>query len=103
MADSNLMRKWANALESGKYKQSKNNGYCKVSKSGKITQHCCLAVLDDIVGGETLVARNDETGKTNGTKGGLTKKQREKFIILNDNEGMNFKNIAKVIRADIIV
>lgn len=47
---------WVTALKSGKYKQVQKmyQEYEDDSRTSKVTGHCCLAVLDDVV---------DSTGK----------------------------------------
>jgi hypothetical protein len=92
------------ALRSGKYKQARNE-YCQIStntKGTKVTHHCCLAVLDSVIGGPDAVKHSNTRDKTFGRFGGLTATQRRKFAKLNDDTEANFKLIADIVENKIM-
>lgn len=86
------IKKWAEALESGKYKQC--TGRLKDGDS-----YCCLGVLCEINGVD--MDKSPVVSIYSNFIGNILPPERyKKYYNLNDAKGLNFKEIAKVIRED---
>lgn len=110
-----IMEKWITALKSGEYKQTKF--YLKAAKSKKSYGYCCLGVLCDLAikDGVNIKVQKERDESNNfryvfdsesGTLPTSVKKWADFYDYdfiktlteMNDNEGMNFRQIASVIR-----
>jgi hypothetical protein len=116
-----LAKNWAEALESGKYKQT--DSVLAIKDSGRTT-YCCLGVLCRVAQKmpefkrfkgllEKSVKSEDTSSLTEidispapGRRNyrsfrneiGMSSAQEKKFISLNDDKNASFKEIAKVVR-----
>lgn len=110
-----LVEKWVEALESGKYRQA-NGTLCEVDKHGRYS-YCCLGVGarvcglkkikgDVLIYGEyhdnPLLNAENQPYKEVASLLGVTAKRQDTLTKLNDEVGIDFKNIAKWIRKNIL-
>jgi len=97
-----LAKKWAEALESGKYEQTRNYLKC----NGK---YCCLGVLFDVVfpeetQGQYLIQWDDKIYLKNSkadevhTKFEMNNDEMREFADANDVKKLDFVEIAKLVR-----
>lgn len=125
MANTENITKWAEALESGEYEQGFNHlTIVELNIAGETvkTSHCCLGVACQVAiknGVEITVTQGEGDGETllfyDGESGTLPHKVKEWLGLdedhgnnpylgtgsateLNDNEGLNFKQIATQVR-----
>lgn len=92
------IRKWVNALRSGKYKQGK--AVLKFTHSTGSKSFCCLGVLEDLCirkglrpsRSRTFLHGTGWTGKL-----GLNRKVQGELTEMNDIDGKSFKQIATFI------
>ena len=76
MVNWNAVKKWRDALRSGKYKQTKN--YLKTTEG-----HCCLGVLCEIQGLKGKKLKNQTGYEFNGCSGTLPVKVAKKIGFVN--------------------
>lgn len=102
-----IKEKWAIALESGDYVQGNSELRMSFSpdndEENVETHHCCLGVLADIVDPEGWSGdlwHNDgvEFNLSNLDRVGLSPELQTVFITLNDDVGLDFEQIAQVVR-----
>jgi hypothetical protein len=116
MKDRELRGKWMRALRSGKYKQGSSQLVYPTDTGGY--QYCCLGVLASILGAEVKGIR-DHNGHIDyymvhgGSKAlemlgpkmtklsGLNDATQKKLATLNDDECLNFNQIADFIRDEL--
>lgn len=110
--DAELKAKWAEALESGKYKQGDGNLIYRARRDERA--FCCLGVLCDIAG--TQWNEIDDAGTLDGIdvrdekssflskaaldKFGLDNRTQKMLAKMND-EGASFRQIASFIKANL--
>jgi hypothetical protein len=103
------LRKWVEALESGRYKQTRES----LHKIG----YCCLGVWCEIreggewvrtlsrsrdftyeLDGETVLLEDAELDGVLRGELGITEEEETDYVVLNDTDRANFKRIAQEIR-----
>lgn len=105
-----IRKKWVKALKSGKYQQGKE------SLRSRTNKFCCLGVLCDLAVREGVVKWKKRQGEFSIKKessylpdevkawAGLDSNQpsvtKGSLIQLNDDDGLSFKEIAKLIKKD---
>lgn len=101
MKKKGLKARWMAALTGGKYKQGK--GQLKVEqKNGKSALYCCLGVLCDI---SPAVAKRNTCGVVLESVAfdyvGISRKEMNQLVSLNDDGGNGFKRIANWIEKNL--
>jgi hypothetical protein len=115
MMDKAIKEKWIAALRSGEYKQGRNN--LKMTEpEGNTCVHCCLGVLAELCGikSETqcgtkawLFIFSDNVAMEESLSAklldtiGLSPRQEEDLIELNDGKGASFAEIADYIEENL--
>jgi hypothetical protein len=89
---------WADALESGKYKQGSVFLKNEREDNGETT-YCCLGVLRELVDPDRQTDDGRASAFVYGSSQGLTKQQIDALAMANDNDKLTFKQIARFIRA----
>lgn len=99
-----IRRIWTKALESGKFRQT--TGQLRKAEPGRHRAYCCLGVLCRVVPEYDAYLKNEAgAGWDSGTlpeeilkRAGLTERQQDALVDLNDEKGASFKEIAKWIK-----
>ena len=96
--ENSLLKKWSKALKSGKYRQCRD----VLSNHGR---YCCLGVLGKVCGYKLLSPiRSEDNVLTTGFRNdvGMSSKLESKFVNMNDEERLDFKQIAEYIDKELI-